>query len=205
MPAPCRRLMAANGEDGGQVAARWRQRASWVRSLPTFTVICEGHLGGDPVGLGEVAPATGQDDLAEARPSGLDPLLQPGRDQEHALERAGAVAGQEPVGRPFRHHAAFGEDDDLVAVALGGQEVMGGEDRKSTRLNSSHVRISYAAFCLKKKKIVLIKRPQAAPSGAAEMALGLVPAAIGKAVFFFFCWCGGRRDLHSFPTRRSSD
>src|SRR3989442_10974558 len=25
------------------------------------------------------------------------------------------------------------------------------EDRKSTRLNSSHVRISYAVFCLKKK------------------------------------------------------
>src|SRR3989442_7461199 len=28
------------------------------------------------------------------------------------------------------------------------------EDRKSTRLNSSHVRISYAVFCLKKKKII---------------------------------------------------
>src|SRR5260221_8641436 len=32
----------------------------------------------------------------------------------------------------------------------GGQEV---EDRKSTRLNSSHTVISYAVFCLKKKKI----------------------------------------------------
>src|SRR5690554_7598981 len=28
-------------------------------------------------------------------------------------------------------------------------------DRKSTRLNSSHVRISYAVFCLKKKKYYL--------------------------------------------------
>src|SRR2546426_123687 len=28
----------------------------------------------------------------------------------------------------------------------------GGEDRKSTRLNSSHLVISYAVFCLKKKK-----------------------------------------------------
>src|SRR5690554_7474252 len=28
------------------------------------------------------------------------------------------------------------------------------KDRKSTRLNSSHVRISYAVFCLKKKKTV---------------------------------------------------
>src|SRR5690554_7011833 len=31
-------------------------------------------------------------------------------------------------------------------------EVVLEEDRKSTRLNSSHVRISYAVFCLKKKK-----------------------------------------------------
>src|SRR2546430_72375 len=29
------------------------------------------------------------------------------------------------------------------------------EDRKSTRLNSSHSQISYAVFCLKKKKIIL--------------------------------------------------
>src|SRR5690554_7178117 len=33
----------------------------------------------------------------------------------------------------------------------GGQERVE-QDRKSTRLNSSHVRISYAVFCLKKKK-----------------------------------------------------
>src|SRR5438309_7266843 len=31
------------------------------------------------------------------------------------------------------------------------------EDRKSTRLNSSHSSISYAVFCLKKKNIRLIK------------------------------------------------
>src|SRR5205807_9404050 len=31
------------------------------------------------------------------------------------------------------------------------------EDRKSTRLNSSHLVISYAVFCLKKKKIAGIK------------------------------------------------
>src|SRR3712207_8293778 len=29
-----------------------------------------------------------------------------------------------------------------------------GEDRKSTRLNSSHANISYAVFCLKKKTII---------------------------------------------------
>src|SRR2546426_8576189 len=30
--------------------------------------------------------------------------------------------------------------------------LVGGADRKSTRLNSSHLVISYAVFCLKKKK-----------------------------------------------------
>src|SRR4051794_41621207 len=34
------------------------------------------------------------------------------------------------------------------------------EDRKSTRLNSSHPSISYAVFCLKKKK-VNVRRPKA--------------------------------------------
>src|SRR3989442_10131814 len=37
-------------------------------------------------------------------------------------------------------------------------------DRKSTRLNSSHVRISYAVFCLKKKKStpLVVRRIEAA-------------------------------------------
>src|SRR5438874_3539047 len=35
------------------------------------------------------------------------------------------------------------------------QVATGVQDRKSTRLNSSHVEISYAVFCLKKKKITL--------------------------------------------------
>src|SRR3712207_8087055 len=33
----------------------------------------------------------------------------------------------------------------------GGRILIEGEDRKSTRLNSSHANISYAVFCLKKK------------------------------------------------------
>src|SRR3989442_10487618 len=47
------------------------------------------------------------------------------------------------LGRPGPGGAA----DDGVAEQDGA-----GGDRKSTRLNSSHVRISYAVFCLKKKK-----------------------------------------------------
>src|SRR5690606_21632128 len=37
-----------------------------------------------------------------------------------------------------------------------------GEDRKSTRLNSSHVKISYAVFCLKKKKFAHARKCYAA-------------------------------------------
>src|SRR3989442_4674451 len=39
------------------------------------------------------------------------------------------------------------------AYSVAGRSRNKGKDRKSTRLNSSHVRISYAVFCLKKKTI----------------------------------------------------
>src|SRR5690606_3894697 len=44
--------------------------------------------------------------------------------------------------------------DDLFVSSPDSKETQGeltGRDRKSTRLNSSHVKISYAVFCLKKK------------------------------------------------------
>src|SRR5690625_2620930 len=40
------------------------------------------------------------------------------------------------------------DSDVLVVIGIGGSNL---GDRKSTRLNSSHVAISYAVFCLKKK------------------------------------------------------
>src|SRR3712207_7596409 len=48
---------------------------------------------------------------------------------------------------------------DPVAVRIQGpdREGLRREDRKSTRLNSSHANISYAVFCLKKKKKHLTK------------------------------------------------
>src|SRR5699024_11968614 len=50
--------------------------------------------------------------------------------------------------RDFRPAGAVGNDraGDCFTVLIQGRE-----DRKSTRLNSSHVSISYAVFCLKKK------------------------------------------------------
>src|SRR5699024_3511888 len=48
--------------------------------------------------------------------------------------------------------------DPVERIDLGGASddftVTIGSDRKSTRLNSSHVSISYAVFCLKKKKVI---------------------------------------------------
>src|SRR5207249_7817324 len=42
--------------------------------------------------------------------------------------------------------------DDLAEIGLRDPQLDHRQDRKSTRLNSSHVSISYAVFCLKKKK-----------------------------------------------------
>src|SRR5690606_39769427 len=44
--------------------------------------------------------------------------------------------------------AVYNPDTRLVEGWIAGMPL----DRKSTRLNSSHVKISYAVFCLKKKK-----------------------------------------------------
>src|SRR5256885_4445314 len=43
-------------------------------------------------------------------------------------------------------------DDTVLPAAPLARELERLEDRKSTRLNSSHLVISYAVFCLKKKK-----------------------------------------------------
>src|SRR3989442_8959045 len=48
---------------------------------------------------------------------------------------------------PFTDRAGARKAEELAGIVASWQG-----DRKSTRLNSSHVRISYAVFCLKKKK-----------------------------------------------------
>src|SRR5690349_22200665 len=52
--------------------------------------------------------------------------------------------------------ARIGDGADMMACGVishaNGPALSLGVDRKSTRLNSSHVEISYAVFCLKKKK-----------------------------------------------------
>src|SRR5690606_39627778 len=48
-------------------------------------------------------------------------------------------------------HPRQGAGDDQALDLAGALEDREDGDRKSTRLNSSHVKISYAVFCLKKK------------------------------------------------------
>src|SRR2546430_11151592 len=75
---------------------------------------------------------------ARARPSGKGPTTPTA--PPTTLRCVGATAQEGATARSRTpHHAAAG-----TAYATG--------DRKSTRLNSSHSQISYAVFCLKKKK-----------------------------------------------------
>src|SRR3712207_7415321 len=56
------------------------------------------------------------------------------------------------------HEARDDVEQGCLAAAGGSKECVGAAlvpDRKSTRLNSSHANISYAVFCLKKKKTLL--------------------------------------------------
>src|SRR5690606_40349649 len=87
------------------------------------------------------------------------------KQQRQVVVITGASAG---IGRAVAR--AFGAQGARVALLARGQErllaaareirALGGDalaiptdvDRKSTRLNSSHVKISYAVYCLKKKK-----------------------------------------------------
>src|SRR5690606_40847993 len=61
-----------------------------------------------------------------------------------AAHRTGTGGGADPAGAPSGCRCTSGPG---AAASL---------DRKSTRLNSSHVKISYAVFCLKKKLIELL-------------------------------------------------
>src|SRR5690554_1123471 len=82
-------------------------------------------------------PETNSLSLHDALPIYRGP--HPGRD------RAGCVLEGHDVPLDARHGAdqTRGRDDLLAGLER--------VDRKSTRLNSSHVRTSYAVFCLKKK------------------------------------------------------
>src|SRR5690606_39520278 len=66
-------------------------------------------------------------------------------------ERRSILSGLEPVDTKILSPMPY-EPDNTVWLAVGRIANEIEKDRKSTRLNSSLVKISYAVFCLKKKK-----------------------------------------------------
>src|SRR5699024_12234250 len=76
-------------------------------------------------------------------------MISPDR-PNHAGIPAACVERQKGRSLLLKALAAVQKGDVLEISAK--ENVTLGQDRKSTRLNSSHVSISYAVFCLKKKK-----------------------------------------------------
>src|SRR5688572_32313132 len=68
--------------------------------------------------------------------------------EPHDVDRVAAAVGR-VARQPEAGRACLGAGQHQVGVAGRRREE---PDRKSTRLNSSHSQISYAVFCLKKKK-----------------------------------------------------
>src|SRR3989475_4229079 len=89
------------------------------------------------------------------------PILSQGRlDHQRALRQArnDAVALRKVRGHGAGAQRIFADDQPVAGYFAGQADVapwidlVQAQDRKSTRLNSSHSQISYAVFCLKKKK-----------------------------------------------------
>src|SRR5690606_41744538 len=78
--------------------------------------------------------------------TGASCLLEGGR---MARDRPRALGVRQDLrdGRPLLVVVGVGDDLDQAAAVAGLLLLEGDLDRKSTRLNSSHVKISYAVFC----------------------------------------------------------
>src|SRR5205814_4769228 len=87
--------------------------------------------------------------------SGIDNFVRPGSETNRSILRSRGISVQHGDVRnasDFENLPAV----DWVIDAAANPSVLAGvdnqRDRKSTRLNSSHLGISYAVFCLKKKR-----------------------------------------------------
>src|SRR5690554_4878063 len=95
---------------------------------------------------------TPEEDLWEAIPEALTPdsIILP-------ASIGDTIIGEPIIGEPIIGEPIIGDTiskDSIIvpaAIPFVSRNPLDSIDRKSTRLNSSHVRISYAVFCLKKK------------------------------------------------------
>src|SRR5690606_9945401 len=88
-----------------------------------------------------IGPATSSTVMSASRPNAITAVSVNG-DHPRAPRY-----GKAPSPVPLLISQQERADHDVPAV----------EDRKSTRLNSSHVKISYAVFCLKKKRDTMLE------------------------------------------------
>src|SRR3712207_7364426 len=73
-------------------------------------------------------------------------------DFDKAVDHPGILGKQIVKPGKVAHRRALAAKQRVAAIVIVDRIVEpGGQDRKSTRLNSSHANISYAVFCLKKK------------------------------------------------------
>src|SRR5256885_13229175 len=79
--------------------------------------------------------------------------------RSHPAHDVLARIGRGHAGRPLRS----GGPREVPASQVDGHRTARPQDRKSTRLNSSHLVISYAVFCLKKKKVSIIRSSTSCP------------------------------------------
>src|SRR5207245_10598082 len=86
---------------------------------------------------------------SDLHPGVVDDLDHDGGRPDHHLEHDARPDDHHHPCRHLHHHLARPREHDHVDQRAG--RVDHHQDRKSTRLNSSHGSISYAVFCLKKK------------------------------------------------------
>jgi len=96
-------------------------------------------------------PATPATPAAQAAPAAQAvPAAQAGNDADRLIAAAGLTAGFVTLPTSVRQRIQAGTAANPRTERTARSR--DAEDRKSTRLNSSHITISYAVFCLKKKK-----------------------------------------------------
>src|SRR5438874_7888267 len=144
----------ASSWDQQAAAAYLDQRAAWWMEWPkaardheTFCVSCHTAV---PYALSR--PAL-RKSLAEAAPSANERRLLDNVTKRVRLWKEVAPFYSDADRGMYKTVESRGTESVLNALMLASNDAQGSQlDRKSTRLNSSHVEISYAVFCLKKKK-----------------------------------------------------
>src|SRR5256886_8245147 len=101
--------------------------------------------------------------------------------------------------REFETALEAGRAEQALELYRGG--LLNGLDRKSTRLNSSHSQISYAVFCLKKKKSAPRQQRPAAPRGRSGQMRRRRPEPESRGA-----WCGAESGCRrQVPRGRQAD